>query len=354
MNAEVLMKTTPVGILDVSRARQLAVVGFAAAALTLATSAAASFRIESLYSDQSGAFQYIELRENSADGRVTPLAGSIITVTRGDVVKRYVIPNDPPAAFPAGGSLLVSTVADWSSDDFGFALPRPPDYVMRVRFLPTDGGTIDLDGQAPWTFDALPTDGSTALLRSGETASASVRSFALGNISMHIDFVNLTEYYNDALGRFFMSGAAPDLDAIESDRIKGWAPTGYWLPAFAVPLPVHCCSTYGHVAVPVCRFYIPPEAGDSHFFSAFVEECDEVATKFPSFVLETREAFYVYLPDKETGACPVPFHPVYRLWNQRADTNHRYIYDNLPLRIPMLQEGWIPEGRGPAGVAWCI
>jgi hypothetical protein len=121
-----------------------------------------------------------------------------------------------------------------------------------------------------------------------------------------------------------------------------------------VPLPTHCCSTYGQIAVPVCRFYIPPFFGDSHFFSAFAEECDEVAAKFPSFVLETRAAFYVYLPDKETGDCPVPFRPVYRLWNQRADTNHRYIYNSLPLRIPMLQQGWVPEGRGPAGVAWCL
>ncbi len=40
---------------------------------------------------------------------------------------------------------------------------------MPERFLPTDGGTIDLNGQDPWTFDALPTDGSTKLLRSGET-----------------------------------------------------------------------------------------------------------------------------------------------------------------------------------------
>jgi hypothetical protein len=111
----------------------------------------------------------------------------------------------------------------------------------------------------------------------------------------------------------------------------------------------------GQVAVPVCRFYIPPAWGDSHFFSAFAEECDQVAARFPSFVLETRAAFYVYLPDNETGNCPYPFRPVYRLWDKRADTNHRYIsvYD-LPLRTQMLEQGWLPEGYGPDGVAWCI
>jgi hypothetical protein len=286
---------------------------------------------------------------------VTPLAGSIITVRHGDVVKRYVIPNDPPAAFPAGGSLIISNVSDWSSDDFGPEPALPPDYVMPERFLPTDGGTIDLDGQDPWTFASLPTDGSTALLRTGATAPADGRSFALGNFSVHVEFDNAIEYYATSLDHYFLTAFEPDIDAIESGRMSGWQPTGYSLPVLTVPIPEFCCSTYGLVAVPVCRFYIPPALGDSHFFSAFAEECDAIAAKFPSFVLETRVAFYVYLPDKETGNCPYPNRPVYRMWNQRPDTNHRYIsvYD-LPLRTQMLEQGWLPEGYGPDGVAWCI
>ena len=46
-------------------------------------------------------------------GRPVPLAGSVVTVKRGDLVKRYVIATDPPADFPAGVSLIVSSVADW-------------------------------------------------------------------------------------------------------------------------------------------------------------------------------------------------------------------------------------------------
>jgi hypothetical protein len=318
-----------------------------------AISADASYRIESLYSDQAGWFQYIELRENSEDGRIGPLAGSIITVTHGEIVKRYVIPTDPPAAFPAGASLIVSSVADWSSGDVGDP-ERPPDYVMPVRFVPTDGGTIDLDGQDPWTFDALPSDGSTALLRSGATASASGRSFALSNFSVHVDFVGVVEYYNASVDHYFITGSAPDIDAIETGRIPGWQLTGYALGAYSLPVPSHCCSTYGQIAVPVCRYYMPPEFGDSHFLSASAQKCDAIAVNFPSFVLETRAAFFVYLPDSETGACPVPSRPVYRLFNQRLGSGHRYIYDSLPRRIPMLQQGWVPQGFGPAGVAWCL
>src|SRR5438067_97016 len=133
---------------------------FAAIALILSSAGsvcvAASYSIESLFSDEGGWFQYIQLRENSEDGRVTSLAGSIITVTHGGIVKRYTIASDPPPAFPAGGTLIISTITDWSSDDSASAPALPPDYVMPVRFLPTDGGTIDLDGQNPWTFGALP------------------------------------------------------------------------------------------------------------------------------------------------------------------------------------------------------
>jgi hypothetical protein len=314
--------------------------GLIVASFALAFPATASYHIESLYSDQSGFAQNIELREDSPDGKITTLAGSIITVRRGNVVKRYVLTADPPAGFPAGGTLLVSTIDD-----------LPPDYVMPALFLPTDGGTIDLDGQDPWTFDFLPTDGTTKLLRSGLVAPATVLAFASGGWVMYFEFTNVVEYYAPALGHYFMSGSEPDIDAIESDRIPGWVETGYELGALTVPVPQYCCSTYGQIAVPVCRFYIPPPA-DSHFFSAFAEECDAVAAKFPSLVLETTTAFYVYLPNAETGECPYPFVPVYRVWNQRADTNHRFV-QTLDLRGEMLAQGWAAEGRGPLGVAWC-
>ena len=333
-----LLQPHPIGNKQVPR---FSAIGLVIAWCALAPPAAGSYHIESLYSDLSGFAQNIELREDSVDGNITPLAGSIITVRHGDIVKRFVIPTDPPAGFPAGGTLLVSTIDD-----------LPPDYVMPELFLPTDGGTIDLDGQDPWTFEPLPTNGTTKLLRSGATAPAMVHSFASGTWVMFFEFTNVIEYYALALDHYFMSGSQPDIDALESGRIPGWVETGYQLGALTVPIPQYCCSTYGQVAVPVCRFYIPPPA-NSHFFSAFAEECDAITAKFPSLVLETATAFYVYLPNAATGECPYPFRPVYRVWNQRVDTNHRFISDDLDRRLQMLAKGWVPEGRGPLGVAWC-
>ena len=171
---------------------------------------------------------------------------------------------------------------------------------------------------------------------------------------MHVEVEVAVEYYNAALGHYFITASESDFDAFESGRITGWQATGHNMYVFTVPIPTHCCSMWGQVAVPVCRFYIPPAQGDSHFFSAIAQECADVPVKFPSFVLEAKSNFFVVLPDKDTGVCPWPFTPVYRLWNQRADTNHRYIFDDLARRAEMIAQGWLPEGFGPLGVTWCM
>jgi hypothetical protein len=102
----------------------------------------------------------------------------------------------------------------------------------------------------------------------------------------------------------------------------------------------------------VCRFYLPPAFGDSHFFSASRAECADVAAKFPEFVLEDPAIMYVLLPDEASGACPSDSVAVYRLWNRGASTNHRYTADPAT-RQEMITAGWLPEGYGPRAVAFC-
>jgi hypothetical protein len=125
--------------------------------------------------------------------------------------------------------------------------------------------------------------------------------------------------------------------------LPGWRRTGRSFAAFAA-------FVAGHA--PVCRFYLPPAAGDSHFFSASAAECADVAARFPAFVLEDPTVMYMALPDPATGACPAASEPVYRLWNARADTNHRYTTDR-DVRAAMRAAGWIAEGHGPDAVALC-
>ena len=73
---------------------------------------------------------------------------------------------------------------------------------------------------------------------------------------------------------------------------------------------------------------------------------------FPSFELESASAFYIELPDEITGACPAGTVPVYRLWNQRVDSNHRYTTDSS-VKAQMLAKGYVAEGYGPNAVAMC-
>ncbi|MEO9135334.1 MAG: hypothetical protein ABI316_01870, partial [Casimicrobiaceae bacterium] len=60
----------------------------------------------------------------------------------------------------------------------------------------------------------------------------------------------------------------------------------------------------------------------------------------------------VDLPDPITGACSVTDMPVYRVWDDRADTNHRYTTDPA-IRALMVAQGWIAEGYGPDQVIMC-
>ena len=43
---------------------------------------------------------------------------------------------------------------------------------------------------------------------------------------------------------------------------------------------------------------------------------------------------------------------VYRVWDNRADTNHRYT-TSLAVRQQMLAAGWVAEGYGPGQVIMC-
>jgi len=109
-------------------------------------------------------------------------------------------------------------------------------------------------------------------------------------------------------------------------------------------------------SVPVCRFYGTPAAGlDSHFYSASAPECADVLARFPGVWLEeTTNAFGVFLPDMQTGQCPANSIPVYRLWNQRTDSNHRFTTDPV-VQQQMVARGYAAEGYGggPMPVAMC-
>lgn len=155
--------------------------------------------------------------------------------------------------------------------------------------------------------------------------------------------VDVIEYYNAGQDHYFVSSLQPDVAALDSGKFKGWVRTGWVFPAYGQPT--------GN-ASPVCRFYIPPAVGDSHFYSASPAECAQTAARFPSFIEESPSVMYIDLPDPTTGACPASDIPVYRVWDNRVDSNHRYTTDPA-VRAAMVAKGWIAEGYGPNQVIMC-
>jgi hypothetical protein len=70
------------------------------------------------------------------------------------------------------------------------------------------------------------------------------------------------------------------------------------------------------------------------------------------WLLEASEVFQMDLPDPVTGACPPGGVPIYRVFNQRKDANHRYT-TSIAIRDQMVARGGVAEGYGPDAVVLC-
>ena len=323
-------------------------------ALVLACAAARaaepSFQVVEVFSNADGTVQFVQLRESAGQNGQQGLAGKTLTVTRGGRSKTFTFPADLPNASTANRSVLIVTP--------GFlAVPVrypefkavTPDYVAFDQLLPAEGGTIDFAGADQWTFGPLPRDGFSALFRSGNAVrDNAVQNFGGASISLPVVPVTAFEYYNASLDHYFVTDLAPDIEALDSSRIPGWARTG---KSFKVwPISMGFLND-------VCRYYIPPEHGNSHFFSASKAECDTIASRigvdpnYSGYVLETSQAFAVALPDA-AGNCANNWTAVYRLWNNRADSNHRYTTDPA-VKAQMLARGYVAEGYGADAVGMC-
>ena len=334
-------------------ARTLAfLVAFGAAPLARADFA--TFVIDQLYSNADGTVQYIVLREAQGINDGSLLAGRTLTSTHTGVTKVFTFPADLPSAATAGKRVLIG------SNGYAARSALAPDYQMPDRFLATDGGTVDYAGVDQLTYATLPVDGNNALQRNGTVAQNLATNFAGNTAAFPANSITVIEFYNESLDHYFMSPLAPDIDALDSGRSAGWSRTGYSFEASPT-----VAAAAGAAVNPVCRFYIPPVHGDSHFFSASPAECAAVLAKvgtdpnYSGYFYETPNAFYIGIPDTTTGACPPAIlaqapNPadVFRLWNHRADSNHRYTASGN-VRAQMLARGYVPEGYGPLGVAMC-
>jgi len=173
-------------------------------------------------------------------------------------------------------------------------------------------------------------------------------SLVLTALTLPVARVQVDEFYNQALRHYFITADAVEKQDLDTGARPGWARTGESFNAYTTG------SNAGDSINPVCRYYGNSLRGiDSHFYSADAAECLAVHFKYPSdWQLESDNVFQTNLPDTVTGACPSGTVPVYRLWNQRRDSNHRYT-TRAAIKEQMLAIGYFAEGYGPDGVAMC-
>lgn len=160
--------------------------------------------------------------------------------------------------------------------------------------------------------------------------------------------VSIVEFYNASLDHYFITASAKEIADLDSGVHVGWQRTNESFRAYDV-------GSSGRTGRrPVCRAYGNPAAGlDSHFYSASPQECVATLLNFgDDWLPEAAEVFQMELPDATSGACASDRVPVYRLWNGRTDSSHRFV-KSLALRTQMIARGFVSEGYGPNGVVFC-
>jgi hypothetical protein len=158
--------------------------------------------------------------------------------------------------------------------------------------------------------------------------------------------VAAVEFYRAGVDHYFLTADPLEMSRLDFGYTWGWVRTG---ETFGV------APAFKGTGAAVCRFYGLPAAGlDSHFYSASPAECDAVKQRFPgAWVFESSDVFGAGLPDTSDGSCPPGLRPLYRLYNNRGDSNHRYTTSES-MRSQMIAKGWVPEGYGQTAVAMCV
>lgn len=300
-----------------------------------------TFRIHQIYSNADGSVQFIVLRESSGGDGEHFWSGKSLRATDVQGGQQVLVfPNNLPSGETANRQVLVATP--------GFAALGivTPDYTIPAGFLAVAGGTLNFAGVHQIAFGAMPSDGISALTATGAVVPNVATNFAgvSGSVAPRPAVALAVEFYNAALDHYFLTHIVAEMAILDAGVvIKGWVRTGQSFNVYV---------TAGAGTSPVCRFYIPPGKGDSHFYGRGTMECDATGQNNPSFVNEDAQFFHVVLP--VAGNCPAGMVAVYRVFSNRIDANHRYMIDRAIRELMVVVQNWLAEGDGPDLVVMCV
>jgi hypothetical protein len=160
------------------------------------------------------------------------------------------------------------------------------------------------------------------------------------------------EYYYAALDHYFITQFKDEIAALDAGAHPGWVRTGQSFLAY---------RPGEGAGQPVARYYGLPSAGlDTHFFTLGFNVGDFMFLfAHPAeWEKECNDAFDLDFPSYVVGnvlvqnSCAPGEVPVYRLWNQRVDSNHRYTTDPA-IKAQMIAKGYVAEGYGPDAIMMC-
>jgi hypothetical protein len=276
----------------------------------------------------------------------TRIANQSATNPAGPVAIRFIATTNPltplgvqspfsyysMSAFPFNLPLGAGAVQDGFEFTYYFTPPPDGTYYVSVLLLEYEPATCANPDR--YCVDDYQTAPERVQFIGGVAHDAGP---AIGNATG-----NAVEYYWAARDHYFWTASPAEIGALDTLN-GGWQRTGYTWGVYDAPVAG---------SVPVCRFYIPPIYGDSHVYTFGATLCAQAAAAFPVFDYETPNATNVLPSDPVTGACPAGSTPLYKLYNGRPDTNHRYTI--LPaIRNQMLAKGYVLEGNGNPAVAAC-
>jgi len=163
---------------------------------SVATVASAEFHtyvIEQLFSNASGTVQFIVMHESQGMSAEYFWNGNQLKSTHLGQTKLYTFPSnlavgafcDPyygcSSAAPASTSNTRVLIATQGFADLQIVTP---DFTVPNGFLATDGGTVNYAGADQVTYSALPTDGTTAINRSGASIPNVATNFSGASASV--------------------------------------------------------------------------------------------------------------------------------------------------------------------------
>jgi len=312
-----------------------------AAVTTSAGAVPRTFVINQIYSNADGTVQFVVVHDTGqtdCDAGENLWAGAVLTSSGPGPFKAFTFPADLPTCHTSDHDVLIAT------EGFAALGLIPPDFVIPNNFLQMPSGTVALAGVTQVTYTALPNDGVHAIDSVGTPIQNNATNLAGATASVvpgAATSATVIEYYNAALDHYFITWATQEIADLDNGVHVGWVRTGQSFKTY---------TTARTGTSPVCRYYIPPDLGDSHFFGRGTAECAATGQKNPRFDLEDPAFMQMFLP--AAGVCPANTVEVYRVFSNRVDANHRYMTDKA-IRAQMTGKGWVAEGDGPDVVVMC-